>query len=262
MNSGSGKKLITFPFILLIFMSPALAVKNKVNDLWTVNGVKLVINEKVTDTWRGVTYDSASDNEAETGRYICILNRELKLYPEGYLKKANVQQIVLGRNMAFRDKYRAAIPDPYKGILYYSTNGACQDSSEEYLVDCIHHELHHMVEFSIWKDFRYDWVRWQKLNIEGFRYGSGGEEAYRDWNTDYYSPVHPEKGFINRYSMTGDEEDRAVVMSYIMSGIVRQKLVELCKEDEILRRKVMLIAELVNEFAGKKFIDITPYMRE
>jgi hypothetical protein len=95
--------------------------------------------------------------------------------------------------------------------------------------------------------------------MEGFRYGRGGEDAYRDWNTDYYSPVHPEKG---RYSMTGDEEDRAVVMSYIMSGIVRHKLIELCKEDEILRRKVMLIAELVNDFSEKKFVDITPYMRE
>ena len=107
---------------------------------------------------------------------------------------------------------------------------------------------------------RYDWSDWIKLNTKDFRYGAGGEIAYTDFYTDYYAASHPHKGFINLYSMTGDEEDRAEIIAYMMSTIERPVLIGYCREDSILLKKVKLAATLVNKFAGSDFIDVTPFL--
>jgi len=253
--------IIPVMIMLIIWCSPGCAPDRPARRIprFSHPDVCLIVNEKVPDSWKGVTYQ-LTDYDAETENYIAILRRELSLYPEGYLRKANVQRIVLGRDLAFNGQYRAAVPDPYTGNMYYSVNGAYGVAAEYYLVHCIHHELHHMVEFAIWHDFWYDWPEWQKLNIPGFRYGYGGEEAYTDTYRDYYSATHPEKGFLNLYSMTGDEEDRAEIMAYIMSGIERETLIRYCRVDDILRKKVKCITDLVHGFAGTRFIKTDPFL--
>ena len=169
-KTRSGKKIL-ITLLLLVSAVPVLESSNSAKATWKISGVELVISDKVTDYWNGVTYGPA-DNDDETGRYINILNRELLLYPEGYLKKANVKRIITGRDLAFSGQFRAAVPDPYNGSLYLSVNGAYGCAAEYYLVHCIHHELHHLVEFAIRKNMRYDWPEWIRLNTRGFTYGA------------------------------------------------------------------------------------------
>lgn len=226
--------------------------------IWNVKGVELVKDEIVRDTWGRVSYD-IPNIETETGRYISLLTKELELYPDNYLRKADIRKIVLGRDLAFDGEYRAAVPDPYRHILYLSINGSFGESGVSYLVHVIHHELHHLVEFAVWKNMYFNWVEWNKLNPEGFSYGRGG--AQRNGGPDYYTVTHPLNGFMNLYSMTGGEEDRCELMAFLMSSRERSKLLKYYPGDSILRRKVSFLSHFVNDFAGTMFVDIEKILK-
>lgn len=225
---------------------------------WNIKGVELVTEGMVKDTWGRVSYDTP-DNIRETGRYISILAREVSLYPDGYLPKALVKRIVPGRNLEFNGEFRAAVPDPYRGLLYLSVNGSYGESSESYLMHVFHHELHHMVEFSVWKNMYFNWGEWNKLNPEGFSYGTG-ESSYMGNEPDYYTVTHPLNGFLNLYSMTGGEEDRCEIIAFLMSSKERPKLLRYYSGDSILRRKVEFMSRFVNDFAGMDFVNIERYL--
>jgi hypothetical protein len=71
---------------------------------------------------------------------------------------------------------------------------------------------------------------------------------------DVYSPTNPEKGFINLYSLTGDEEDRAEILAYLLTDFERPMLLSLLKKDEILNRKIEALTTLLNTFIGEPFL--------
>jgi hypothetical protein len=62
----------------------------------------------------------------------------------------------------------------------------------------------------------YKWRKWKRTNIVFFRYLGEGQMAYDKKQIDWYSPVHPRKGFLNLYSTTAQEEDRCELMAFIM----------------------------------------------
>ena len=230
-------------------------IQNKFN----IESVKLITSEIVVDTWGKVTY-SIADNRKQSDLYKVMLARELSIYPSGYLTKANIDKIILCKDLEFNEEYRAAIPDPYKRALYLSVNGSYGESGETYLIHVLHHELHHLVEYAVWKNMYFDWEEWNKLNPEGFAYRSGGTPSFRDSEPDYYTVTHPLKGFLNLYSMMGGEEDRCELMAFLMSEKDRLKLLKYYPGDRIIQRKVRFIAQFVNDFAGTEFIDVERFI--
>lgn len=223
-------------------------------------GVKIILNSDACDTWNAVTYDEETA-EPVLSYYLDLLRREYTKYPSGFLPQADVQTLVLTKNLKFSGQSRAAVPDPYKKQLFLSVDGAYGISSERYLVHVMHHELHHCTEYSIWKSMAYDWSDWILLNEDGFCYGNGGASAYTDYinkGTDFYTPSNPQKGFINRYSLTGDEEDRAELMAFIMTDFERPLIVRLYRDDEIIRKKTAMLIGLLSEFTHQaiKFPEI------
>ena len=87
-----------------------------------------------------------------------------------------------------------------------------------------------------WKD-----PNWAKLNDEDFEYGRGG--ALEQGSSDMYAINHPQKGFINLYSMSALEEDKAEVYACLLVKGERQKLSEWIKDDGVLRNKVNYLKE-------------------
>ncbi len=221
--------------------------------VWNFPFIELIMDEVVKDTWGGVTYEIPR-NENETFRYVQLLKNELSLYPLEYLKKSGAVKIVLGSDLAFHSEYRAAVPDPYKQILYLSINGSFGESGISYLIHVLHHELHHLVEFAAWKNMYFNWIEWNNLNPEGFSYSKTGAGRYHESEPDYYSVTHPLNGFLNLYSMMGGEEDRCELMAFLMSSREKGKLLKYFSGDSILRRKVRFITDFVNNFAGVDFI--------
>jgi hypothetical protein len=225
---------------------------------WNIPGIKLVAGDAVADTWGKVTYDPVCKG-FETEKYLLMLNRELLLYPPGYHLKAGIFKIVLGENLAFNREYRGAVPDPYRKVLYLSLNGSYGENDESYLVHILHHEVHHMVEYAVWKDMYFEWAEWKKLNPEMFSYSAGGSR-FSGIEPDYYTVTHPLNGFLNLYSMTGGEEDRCELAAFIMSDRERPLLIKYLDSDLILQRKVRFISDFINNFAGVKFIDIDKFL--
>jgi hypothetical protein len=229
---------------------PGDDLRCKIEEVSLALGVKIVVNESVPDSWGAVSYGPNAD-EGEVIRYLELLHHEFTKYPEGYLKQSRADAIILVQNLTFCEQPRAAIPDPYKKQLFLSINGAFRIASSRYLAHVMHHELHHLTEYSMWKNMTFDWHEWILLNGDGFCYGKGGAEAYADYmanGTDFYTPDNPQQGFINRYSLTGDEEDRAELMAFLMTDYERPVIAELLKKDLILREKSKLLTRLLQDF--------------
>lgn len=210
-------------------------------------GVKIVVDRIVPDTWQLSNYQPAGFG-GETDAYLQILQTEFAKYPPGFLRRAHVSTIALARNYHFNGNHQAAMPDPYSGVLYLAIDGAHGIDSSHYLIHVMHHELNHMTEYAIWQDQYYKWPDWAALS-PGFQYGDGGITAYSDTGTDYYSFVHPRPGFLNLYSMTGQEEDRSEIMAVLLTDEERPELIAICKKDAAMRKKVDLLNRLMQDFA-------------
>lgn len=234
-----------------LYASMSDNVMCKIEEVSNSIGVTVVANLSATDSWGSVSYDPGT-GEQELLRYLDLLQSEFSKYPEGYLQQSQALTIILGSDLNFCGQPRAAIPDPYKKQLFLSVNGAFRINSERYLAHVMHHELHHLTEYSMWKNMTFDWHEWILLNGDGFCYGTGGADAYSEYmakGTDFYSPNNPHQGFINLYSLTGDEEDRAELMAFIMTDYERPMVEELLQKDAILRQKSRLLARLLQDFS-------------
>lgn len=230
----------------------------RIREVSDMLGVAIVANGPVQDSWGAISYQTPEDT-TELLRYLDLVAREFSKYPEGYLRQSRANTLVLVSNLTFCEQPRAAIPDPYRSQLYLSVNGAFRIRSERYLAHVMHHELHHLTEYSMWKNMTFDWNEWISLNGDGFCYGNGGADAYTDYlanGTDFYSPVNPHQGFINRYSLTGDEEDRAELMAFIMTDYERPVVTELLQKDHILREKSRLLARLFTDFGRPPVLEM------
>lgn len=236
----------------LIFWSSFSYSKNSTTRIEESLGVKIVTQEVISSTWPEVSYALAKDS-ARINFYLKILAKEYQKYPQGYLLKSNVNSIVICEDLKFENTNRAAIPDPYKKVLYLAID---QKYPEHYLIHVMHHELHHSTEYAIFGDMFYSWKKWSRKNKRRFSYGNGGSEAYKKENKsiDYYSMTHPQKGFVNWYSTMGQEEDRCELVGLLLNEKTTTQLMTFCKEDRILKRKVKLIIRTLNKHAGFKLL--------
>ncbi len=177
-------------------------------------------------------------NQVDIDLYIPLFIMEILLYPNSFIKKLKLKQFVFINSLNFctleYQQYRAACPEYYKTMsLYY----CAKERYSNYIRTVIHHELFHYVDFI--HDGTYYDSKFSKFNLPGFKYGRGG--AYeREWK-----PLNPEtKGFLNFYSTTGIEEDKAEIYQFLMVSPTRA----FKHEDEIINKKVFYIANFLKEF--------------
>src|SRR6185295_155361 len=104
--------------------------------------------------------------------------------------------------------------------------------SSTYTRRAIQHEFFHMLDLADDGELYEDKV-WKNLNLKGFHYGSGGSALQ---NNPYAGLLEPAgSGFLNAYSRSGVEEDKAEVFSCMM---VHAGWVELmARQDPILKIK-------------------------
>lgn len=170
-----------------------------------------------------------------------------------YLQKSYVDTIVICQNLTFKNTTRAALPDPYKKILFLSID---IKYPTHYLIHVMHHELHHSTEYALFGNMYPQWKKWNHKNKRKFKYGNGGIEAYKKENKsiDYYSMIHPQQGFANLYCTMGAEEDRCELVAYLMNSNKTNQLINYCIEDKILKRKVKLMIKTLNKHSKTKLL--------
>jgi hypothetical protein len=178
-----------------------------------------------------------------TDIYLIIFFLEFLLYPKSYIKKSKVKSVIFIDHLDFWTpqyvQYRAACPE-YNSTesLYYCT----KEKSTSYISLVIHHEFFHYVDWT--DDFTYDDQTWRTFNCEGFSYGQGG--AYeREW-----VPLNPEcKGFLNHYSTTGIEEDKAEIFQNLM----RFPHEAFNNEDNIIAKKSFYLKDWLKKYDNQGF---------
>jgi hypothetical protein len=236
------------PFIFILSSGSVLAANTLISEIEEKLCLKIIYDRKVEDQWSAVSYAFCTDS-AELENYLLLLKKEYFKYPPDFFSLVGVKQIVLGKQMHYEKQNRAAVPDPYNNTLYLSIDGAQGNAGSVYLIHVMHHELNHLTEYAMWKNMFYRWPDWHDVNRRFFRYNpGGGAKAYEDLSVDWYSMCHPKKGFFNRYSLMGEEEDRSEVISLLMSDEERKFIYEYCSNDKILRKKVLLMQAQLNEF--------------
>jgi len=186
-----------------------------------------------------VTADPADAADVKT--YTPLLVEEFALYPVGFVKRTKLRQIVLVKNLRFGKQRRTSVPDFTRNVLYIDVSRGRK--TEDYARRVIHHEYFHLIDY-LDDGLLYEDPGWSKLNPAGFRYGRGGA-AMRDANASLLSDKHP--GFLNRYSTSGIEEDKAEVFSFMVMDY--KTVEERAKKDKILKRKMAYMKTLARKFS-------------
>ncbi|PKA04493.1 LIC13305 family lipoprotein [Leptospira ellisii] len=209
--------------------------------------VQFISDRIVPDSYGQVTYELAS--EAEISAYLNLLKGEIAKYPRGYWIKGKAEHVVLGKNIKVGSQFRAAVPDAYQNVLYLSVNGQGGGGADEYLVHVIHHELNHNVDFVHFGDMRAVLPEWDLLNPDGFKYGSGGIQAYDDPGTPWGALNNPVPGFLDLYATLAQEEDRSEFAALLLGSEKEVNILrDICFQDQIVVVKSRKMIELMNRF--------------
>ena len=175
------------------------------------------------------------------GTYVPLFVNEFTLYPPTAIRRAKLKEVVLCEQLSFSGQARAAIPDYEHDTLYLDVSCGAYDTKYERKV--LHHEFFHIIDYMD-DGFVYEDERWAALNPPNHVYGQGGISVQHIAETSLLTKKFP--GFLNHYSTTGVEEDKAELFANLM---VEFNYVEArAKQDKVLRDKVNLMRQLLVKF--------------
>ena len=187
------------------------------------------------------TIDGKRAGPKELERYIDLFAPEFTIYPPSLIRLSLLKRIVLCVELSFAGQLRNAVPDFEHDALYIEVSRGSY--SKAYLRKVLHHEFFHIVDYrddgKLYQD-----ERWSSLNLSSFKYGTGGKDAQERADSSLITDKFP--GFLNYYSTTGVEEDKAEVFANL---IVDPAYIEgRIKNDAVLNAKVMLMKALLTRF--------------
>ena len=207
-------------------------------------GVDIVAAKPVfpVKSWYGRITGKPAD-AAEIDRYAPLFMREFDLYPADLVRRARLKRVVLCKALCFAGQLRAAIPDFEHNTLYLDVVRGGRNPL--YLCKVLHHEFFHIIDYRD-DGHLYEDARWSSLNRLGFKYGTGGKNAQKISTASLLTDKFP--GFLNYYSTTGVEEDKAELFANL---VVNSAYVEgRAKTDQVIKKKVQALRELAARFCS------------
>ncbi len=190
------------------------------------------------------SYGDIGGKDADRGdldEYIGVFVKEFSLYPPALVERTKLTTIVLCRDLSFAGQLRSAIPDFEHDTLYLDVSRA--KDNKLYQRKVLHHEFFHLIDYrddgQVYED-----KDWNALNPDGFKYGSGGKNAQDNRETSVLTDKYP--GFLNHYSTTGVEEDKAEIFTYLF--IDPKYLERRSMQDQVLAEKIKAMKQLLARF--------------
>ncbi len=173
--------------------------------------------------------------------YTDLFVSEFQLYPTDIIKKAKLKRVVLCKELAFDGQARTAIPDFEHDTLYLDVERGGYNKSYQRAV--LHHEFFHIIDYGDDGNLYTDKL-WEPLNTSGFKYGDGGRKAQDVQTTSILTDKFP--GFLNHYSTTGVEEDKAELFAHLIihSAYVEER----ATKDAVVKTKVERMREMLSGF--------------
>lgn len=191
-------------------------------------------------TYHG-TIDGTRADKKDLENYIRLFAPEFSLYPRSLVKRSRLKRVVLCTGLYFAGQRRNAIPDFEHDTLYLDVSRGFYNRA--YLRKVVHHEFFHIIDYRDDGDLYRDDI-WASLNPRGFRYGGGGRSVQDLQDTSVLTDRFP--GFLNHYSTTGVEEDKAEVFANLI--VDHAYVGGRVGKDAVLREKVKLLQRLLLRF--------------
>jgi Putative zinc-binding metallo-peptidase len=174
-------------------------------------------------------------------KYQKLLTKEVSRYPISLVHRTQTVRIVLCEELVFDGQRRNAIPDFEHGVLYLDVKRG--DYNTLYQRKVIHHEFFHLIDYkddgSVYAD-----KAWAALNPATFQYGTGGRNAQDDATTSELTNRFP--GFLNHYSTTGIEEDKAEMFANMM--VAPKHVHSRALADPVIKSKQEAMQSLMQKF--------------
>ena len=214
-------------------------IKNLLYKLFNRLNIELIIPEdkySFSCLFFGIKGNPPTNSDLDC--YTPLLFMEFWIYGKSFIKKSKLKKIILLHNIMYKNseytQERAGCPE-YETSR--SITFAIHERNLAYIRIVLHHELFHYIDYS--DDLNYDDDGWDILNQKGFEYGNGGDSE-REWIKLEKNQI----GFINHYSTTALEEDRAEIYQYLISCPDEA----LNNNDIIVSKKAKRIQNFLNNF--------------
>jgi hypothetical protein len=168
----------------------------------------------------------------EVAEFRPILEREILLYPAEFWKESGLRRLILCSNLTARSDGRT------HGLFRHRTREIYIDVAplvRRRRPETLHHEIFHFVDHVVGQKMAHD--EWACLGMSDADQLSG---------PDSMAGLSPTGGFVSRYSMMSDAEDKAVLFGMAMSDPVQ--LEYFAKRDRAIQQKVELIVAALRKF--------------
>ena len=214
-----------------------LRLKDRAEQIGRENGVEVYIGEEVTDCPQDIYGYEISTNAVRIAQMLNLLEKALKKYPDGMLEQlgkdsewGSCLHIYLAGGIFPLDETgidAIGVQNTLDGITFLVL-----DINSIYdLENTIYHEIFHAIEnfINYDEDAFFDEMVWNDLNPDGFTYDFDYQLNEQSDNFDYTVERNQENAyFIDLYSKSFPNEDRARVMEYAMLDTtdIRHKNVE------------------------------------
>lgn len=208
---------------------------------------------KLAPLWRAREAKAFADTPADRQRLqrlLSIVLPALERHPAALYERVQVRRIELVKDLVVAGQRRLAMPAPERDSVVYADNGhevLCLAGMELRT----HHELYHVIEHRLFKDFYYRDPAWIGLNPPGLDYGQGGATAY---GKGFQNLGHPGEGLVSRYAKYGPEEDKAEVFGWLMTPGYAERFaswVDGAEGDAPLRAKRDFMRRLLRELSAR-----------
>ncbi len=166
---------------------------------------------------------------------------EFSKYPPEVISTLGLKEVVIGSDVQLDQLARPGIQSRHLNMLFFDCRWV---NSDRWTRQIIHHELFHLIDWNdgvIYKD-----PEWEMLNPPGFKYGAGGITLQKRSDSPAGLPDPSLKGFLNQYSMSGLEEDKAEIFANMMANY--NEVNSRAKTDPIIKAKMFQMKKLLYTF--------------
>jgi hypothetical protein len=230
-----------------LFQSHDAKIRDILDRIASKYSIELTYSQAPLSSWEdGVTWRTLHEGDFKAfGSYLKLFDQEFNKYPAEFVHRTNLKKIVFVKRLTVSSQERAALPDYYKEILYLDIYVGDFDTT--YQKHVIHHEFYHMIEQEFNGDAYDKDTLWSALNPPDFRYGAGGSNAR---SSNMFPLTHPRTGFINLYSASGLEEEKAEIFAVLFLPEEHAKVSAWMQKDQILANKVNAMKKSLLEKSG------------
>jgi len=220
--------------------SPSAESVRTAKEIGSAYSVRVAFSFRQLDSHVSPEQIHASPPKAEDiDRYLRLLRAAISRLPTQLFRCGEIRGIALVSNLTVGGTRRYAVPAREERTLVLDVGDS--STPPEYLEWTFYHELFHLIDFSRDELIRHD-REWESLNAAGFRYGPGGDRAYRDPETAH-ARAAPPPGFVSLYATMGAEEDKAETFAAMMTR-AENRLAQLDSDGIVGEKRALLRSRL------------------